>query len=86
MCDKDVVAVLRIPGKQGAPRPILLKLISVEKMAHVMQNRDKVKNSEGKVRWGDVARENSELNDRLNAHLCITSAWYFNGNCLFVCF
>ncbi|KAK3104934.1 hypothetical protein FSP39_013461 [Pinctada imbricata] len=79
--ESDVVAIHRIPGPKGSPRPILIKLKNTGAKARIMKNRKRVRQAGRDMRLSDdVTRLNSMLLQRLNDHPCIDQAWYFNGN------
>lgn len=76
----EIVAMHRIPGKQGAPRPILLKFLRMESKIAVMRKRKDI-NETMQIKIGDdITQLNQGLLNRLHLNEHITSAWYFNGH------
>lgn len=76
----DIVAIHRIPGKQGFPRPVIVKFLRMEAKIAVLRKRKELK-EKLEIRIGDdITGKNQELLNRLNQHEYITSAWYFNGH------
>ena len=74
-----IVAIHRIPGKSGMPKPVLVKLMNNNEKTKVMKKRKFMKHA-GYRLVDDVTKENTMLINRLNLHKDIDSAWYFNGN------
>lgn len=74
----DIVAIHRIPGKPGSPKPILLKLKNNSVKTKIMKQRRAMKNA-GHRLVDDVTKLNTGLIGRLLKHSRIESAWYFNG-------
>ena len=79
--EDDVVAIHRIPGREGLERPILIKLKNTDAKAKVMRKRSDLKKvTGGKIRLvDDVTKPNADLITALLAREEIESAWYFNG-------
>ena len=75
---EKIIAIHRIPGKQGLPRPVLLKLRNNNDKTMIMMKRKEFKNSNRLV--DDVTKLNTELIQRLTEHSSIMQAWYFNGS------
>ena len=75
---QDIIAMHRIPGKQGSPKPVLLKLKNTSVKTAVMKQRRTMKAAGFKL-VDDVTKLNSGLIGRLLQHNRIESAWYFNG-------
>ena len=80
--EDDVVAIHRIPGREGLERPILIKLKNTDAKAKVMRKRSDLKKvTGGKIRLvDDVTKLNADLITALLAREEIESAWYFNGS------
>ena len=74
-----IMAIHRIPGKVGMPKPVLLKLFNNNEKAKIMRKRKEMKHS-GYRLVDDVTKENTKLINKLNEHKDIDSAWYFNGS------
>lgn len=75
---EQVIAVHRIPGKSGAPRPILVRLRNNSDKSLVMRKRKEIKAAGFKL-IDDVTQLNAGLISRLTLHNQIDSAWFFNG-------
>ncbi|CAG2220327.1 unnamed protein product [Mytilus edulis] len=76
----DIVAMHRIPGKQGFPRPVIVKFVRMEnKIAILKKRKDLQKSIEIKI-GDDITQKNQGLINRMHLHESITSAWYFNGH------
>lgn len=75
----SVMAIHRIPGKSGMPKPVLLKLRNNNDKSKIMKKRKEMKQG-GYRLVDDVTKENTKLINRLNLHKDIDSAWYFNGS------
>ena len=77
--ESKIVAIHRIPGKIGMPKPVLLKLANNNEKAKIMRKRKEMKLGGYKL-VDDVTKENTKLINKLNLHGEIDSAWYFNGS------
>ena len=75
---QDIIAVHRIPGTQGSPKPVLLKLKNNSVKTKIMKQRQAMK-AAGFRLVDDVTKLNTGLIGRLMKHARIDSAWYFNG-------
>lgn len=75
---QDIMAIHRIPGKTGAPKPVLMKLKNNSVKTRIMQQRKNMKDA-GHRLVDDVTKLNTGLIGRLMRHSRIESAWYFNG-------
>ena len=75
---QDIVAIHRIPGKTGAPKPVLMKLKNNSVKTRIMKQRRSMKDA-GHRLVDDVTKLNTGLIGRLTKHSRIESAWYFNG-------
>ena len=75
----QVVAVHRIPGRPGGPKPILMKVTNTTVKSTIMRKRKAMK-SAGHRLVDDVTKLNTELIHRLTEHPAIEVAWYFNGS------
>ena len=73
----QVIAIHRIPGKPGSPKPVLMKVTNTTVKSTIMRKR-KVMKSAGHRLVDDVTRLNTELITRLFDHPAIEAAWYFN--------
>ena len=74
-----IMAIHRIPGKSGMPKPVLIKLMNNNEKTKIMKKRKLMKQA-GYRLVDDVTKQNTKLISRLNLHTDIDSAWYFNGN------
>ena len=74
----DIMAIHRIPGKLGVPKPVLVKLKNNSAKTKVMKQRKAMKEAGHKL-VDDVTKLNTGLIGRLLKHAKIDSAWYFNG-------
>lgn len=73
------MALHRIPGKSGMPKPLLLKLMNNSMKTSMMQERQEMKRA-GYRLVDDVTKHNSDFINRPSLHSKIDSAWYFNGS------
>lgn len=78
---QDIVAIHRISGKTGVPKPVLLKLKNNSVKTRIMKQRKAMKDA-GHRLVDDVTKLNTGLIGRLMRHSRIESAWYFNGQCM----
>lgn len=74
-----ILAIHRIPGKTGQPKPVLVKLTNNNEKIKIMQKRKEFKTSGNRL-VDDVTKLNVDLIKRLLEHRKIEQAWYFNGN------
>jgi seryl-tRNA synthetase len=77
--NRDIVAVHRIPGRQGQPRPVIVKFWSLDCKLPIIKKRKDFKQSKGIRLVEDVTKMNTKLINKLSRHQEIDSAWYFNG-------
>ena len=77
--ENKIVAIHRIPGKSGMPKPVLIKLMNNNEKTKIMKKRKFMKLA-GYRLVDDVTKQNTKLINRLNLHTDIDSAWYFNGS------
>lgn len=77
--ESKIMAIHRIPGKIGMPKPVLLKLTNNNEKAKIMRKRKEMRQGGYKL-VDDVTKENTKLINKLNLHSDIESAWYFNGS------
>ena len=75
---QQIVAIHRIPGKPGSPKPVLIKFRNNSDKTMVMKKRAEMK-AMGNRLVDDVTKLNTTLISKLNDHALIESAWYFNG-------
>lgn len=75
----SVVAMHRIPGKPGNPKPVLVKLRNNSDKIQIMKVRSAMKASGNQLK-DDVTKLNSMLISRISSHESMNSAWYFNGS------
>ena len=75
----QVIAIHRIPGKPGSPKPVPMKVTNTTVKSTIMRKR-KVMKSAGHRLVDDVTKLNTELITRLLNHPAIEAAWYFNGS------
>ena len=62
--DSEIVALHRVSGKKGRPRPILVKVQDTEVKARIMRQRPVVKKADKGYRLADdVTRLNSDLSN-----------------------
>ncbi|CAC5408280.1 unnamed protein product [Mytilus coruscus] len=70
----DIVAMHRIPGKHGYPRPVIVKFLRMEnKIAILKKRKDLQKIIEIKI-GDDITQKNQGLINRMHLHENITSA------------
>ena len=79
LADSKIIALHRIPGKSGMPKPVLIKLRNNNEKTKIMKKRRDMKHA-GYRLVDDVTKQNTKLINRLTLHKDIESAWYFNGN------
>ena len=77
--DNKIMALHRIPGRTGMPKPVLIKLMNNNEKTKVMKKRREMKHA-GYRLVDDVTQKNTKLINRLTLHKDIESAWYFNGS------
>lgn len=75
---EQIIAIHRIPGKAGSPKPILVRLRNNSDKGMVMRKRKEIKAAGFKL-VDDVTKLNAGLISRLSLHGSIDSAWFFNG-------
>lgn len=75
---EQIVALHRLPGKPGQPKPVLMKMRNSNDKTTVMKSRKQIKEAGYKL-VDDVTKLNGGLIGRLLLHDQIESAWYFNG-------
>ncbi|CAG2239657.1 unnamed protein product [Mytilus edulis] len=76
----EVVAMHRIPGKEGNPRPVLIKFLRMDTKISLLRKKKAI-NEALKVRIGDdITKLNQGLLNRLYQHDNVISSWYFNGH------
>lgn len=81
LAENEIVAIHRIPGAFGKPRPILVKVSSLQMKAKIMRKRSVIKNlGSGQKLVDDVTKANTELIADLAEREDIEAAWYFNGS------
>ena len=73
-----IMAIHRIPGKDGHSKPILVKFLNNNEKTKVMVHRTAFKTMGNRL-VDDVTRLNAQLMERLGHHESIQQAWYFNG-------
>ncbi|CAG2198875.1 unnamed protein product [Mytilus edulis] len=77
---QKVVAMHRIPGKEGNPRPVLIKFLRMDTKISLLRKKKAI-NEALKVRIGDdITKLNQGLLNRLYQHDNVISSWYFNGH------
>lgn len=74
-----IVAIHRIPGLKGKPKPVLIKLKNNTVKSTIMKTR-KIMREKGHRIVDDVTKLNTGLISRLLLHPDIKSAWFFNGS------
>ena len=74
-----IVALHRIPGKAGYPKPVLMKMINNNEKTMIMRKRKEMK-AAGYRLADDVTKLNTELINKVALHENIHSAWFFNGS------
>ena len=78
LAPQEVIAIHRIPGKPGSPKPVLMKVTNTSTKTKIMKKRRAMK-SAGHRLVDDVTKLNSVLIHRLSEHSSIEQAWYYNG-------
>ena len=73
-----IMAIHRIPGKEGHARPVLVKFMNNNAKTKVMVHRTAFKQMGNRL-VDDVTRLNAQLIERLSTHARIQQAWFFNG-------
>lgn len=76
---QKIMAIHRIPGKDGHTKPILVKFLNNTEKKNVMVHRSDFKKMGNRL-VDDVTRLNAQLIERLTKHDKIQQAWYFNGS------
>ena len=76
---RRILAIHRIPGKAGFPKPVLIKMMNNHEKVSIMKKRKEMKNA-GYRLVDDVTKLNTELINKVAAHENIGSAWFFNGS------
>jgi hypothetical protein len=77
---ENIAAIHRIPGQKDQPKPILVKLRSIEEKTRIMRKRAEIKSlQKGWKIMDDVTKENALLIKKLNQDERISAAWYYNG-------
>ena len=74
-----ILAIHRIPGKEGHAQPILVKLQNNSEKSKIMVKRSLFKASDTRLVY-DVTRANGQLISRLFKHEAMESARYYNGS------
>ena len=74
----SIMAIHRIPGKVGRPKPVLLKLKNNNEKSKLMRARSAMKDAKHRL-VDDVTKLNTSLITRLMEHDKIEAAWFFNG-------
>lgn len=77
--ERKIMALHRIPGKSGMPKPVLVKLTNNSEKTKIMKKRQEMKRAGYKL-VDDVTKMNTQLINSLLLHEKIDSAWYFNGS------
>ena len=73
-----ILAIHRIPGKEGHAKPVLIKFTNNTEKKKVMIHRTAFKTMGHRIA-DDVTKLNAGLIKSLSDHPTITQAWYFNG-------
>ena len=74
-----IVAIHRIPGKAGYPKPVLMKMMNNHEKTSIMRKRKEMKTAGFRL-VDDVTKLNTELINKVTQHENIDSAWFFNGS------
>ncbi|XP_013408787.1 uncharacterized protein LOC106172561 [Lingula anatina] len=74
----DIQAIHRIPGKQGSPRPVIIKLRNTDIKRTIMRKKRELKS--GARLYDDITLKNLTLLNKLKQHEHVESAWFFNCN------
>ena len=77
--ETKIMALHRIPGKSGMPKPVLLKLTNNSVKTSIMKKRQEMKRAGFRL-VDDVTKHNTTLINKLLLHNKIDSAWYYNGS------
>lgn len=78
--DGELVAIHRIPGARGKPRPIIVKVNHADTKTRIMRKRSAVKQPGKRRLMDDATKSNLELISTLNEYEEVESAWNYNGS------
>ena len=70
----------RIPGKQGQPRPILIKFLRMEFKIDLFRKKKNITEVYDVKIGNDITKLNQELLTRLYNNGKVTSLWFINGH------
>lgn len=76
----EIVAMHRIPGKDGSPRPVLIKFLRMDTKIALLRNKKMIHEVLNVKIGDDITKLNQGLLNRLYLHDKIVSSWYFNGH------
>ncbi|XP_071142189.1 chromosome partition protein Smc-like [Mytilus edulis] len=72
----DVIAIHRIPGKEGYIKPVIAKVRNTEIKIKIMRNKKGLKND---IKFhDDITQRNLGLLARLNTNVMLNNAWFYN--------
>ncbi|CAC5392085.1 unnamed protein product [Mytilus coruscus] len=72
----DLIAIHRIPGKEGAIRPIIAKVRNTETKIKIMRSKKGLKKD---IKFhDDITQKNSGLMSRLNLSGKLENVWFYN--------
>ncbi|VDI30889.1 Hypothetical predicted protein [Mytilus galloprovincialis] len=72
----DVIAIHRIPGKEGNIKPVIAKVRNTEIKIKIMRNKKGLKND---IKFhDDITQRNLGLLARLNTNVMLNNAWFYN--------
>jgi hypothetical protein len=73
-----IVAMHRIPGKYGSPRPTVIKFLGIDTTITFLYKKKKL-NDASEVKIGDdITKQNQGFINTKCRHTCTPSAWYFS--------
>ncbi|XP_076082910.1 uncharacterized protein LOC143053968 [Mytilus galloprovincialis] len=72
----DVIAIHRIPGKEGYIKPVIAKVRNTEIKIKIMRSKKGLKND---IKFhDDITQRNLGLLARLNTNVMLNNAWFYN--------
>ncbi|VDI48105.1 Hypothetical predicted protein [Mytilus galloprovincialis] len=72
----DVIAIHRIPGKEGNTKPVIAKVRNTDIKIKIMRNKKGLKND---IKFhDDITQRNIGLLARLNTNVMLNNTWFYN--------